>query len=99
MSSYIILEVHEWRDKRHGNTYFTARVDVNPGQPGIDHTFIFSFRYGYGRQAYHEVKKFLTTRGYILGNSDDVWREITVPETSERRCRNAFNGCPYEVVL
>lgn len=39
----------EWFDKVNGNGYFSARVVINYGLPGIQTLFI-PFQYGYGRQ-------------------------------------------------
>lgn len=52
----IEIEIKEWRDKRYGNTYFSARIDVEDEEKGK--TLFIPFQYGDHQHAEHlAIKK------------------------------------------
>lgn len=56
----IFIEAKEWFDKTYGNSYFSARIEID-GEP----VAFLPFQYGYERQYEHEALKTLKQMGII----------------------------------
>ena len=56
----IVIQARRWRDKRYGNTYFTAAVCVNAELVGE-----LPFQYGYERQYEAAAGQWLEDNGYV----------------------------------
>ena len=50
-----IATTKEYRDKVHGNSYFSSNIEDIKN----DKNYILPFQYGYGTQSEHEVKKII----------------------------------------
>lgn len=55
----IFIEGKTWFDKTYGNSYFSARIEVNGKVVGW-----LPFQYGYGSQYRHEAMRWLKSNGY-----------------------------------
>ena len=56
----IFVEAREYTDKTYGNSYFSARIEVDGKVVGH-----LPFQYGYGTQFEHEAMKSLIASGYL----------------------------------
>ncbi len=60
----IDVQAKEWFDKKNGNSYFSAVVTLNFGQPD-QKSFAIPFQYGYGDKYQAVALHQLRTDGYI----------------------------------
>lgn len=65
----VFVEAREYTDKTYGNSYFSARIEVDGKVIGH-----LPFQYGYGTQFEHEAMKSLIASGYLpaLANRWDL---------------------------
>lgn len=66
----IFVEAWEYTDKTYGNSYFSARIEVDGKVIGH-----LPFQYGYGTQFEHEAIKSLIASGYLSKDfaSSTLW--------------------------
>lgn len=57
-----------WFDKVNGNSYFSARVEIDGEEVAR-----LPFQYGYGDQYLHEARKVLTEKGLIESRIGALW--------------------------
>lgn len=58
-----------WFDKVNGNSYFSARIEINGEEVAR-----LPFQYGYGDQYLYEARKVLTEKGLIADRIGALWQ-------------------------
>jgi hypothetical protein len=84
----IDVNAKEWFDRTNANSYFSAEVVTNYGQPDAQ-TFILPFQYGYENAYLHTALIELKKRGLIEVTSTADIREagILLRHNIERNCK------------
>jgi len=67
----LVIIAKEWFDRINGNSYFSARINVDDKEQ-----IILPFQYGYGDQYLHEAKMKLVELGYISKHKDYTWMQL-----------------------
>ena len=57
----ITVTAKEWFDKANGNSYFSARIEIDSKLVAM-----LPYQYGYGDQYIHEANAYLAEHGYII---------------------------------
>lgn len=64
----VFVEAREWFDKTYGNSYFTARIQVDGALVAT-----LPFQYGYGDAYLYEAATVLKDLGYLPDDSSALW--------------------------
>jgi hypothetical protein len=64
----IDVNAKEWFDKVNGNSYFSAEIVINYGQPDAQ-TIVLPFQYGYGDAYIYAALRELKDAGYITADN------------------------------
>lgn len=73
----IDINAKQWFDKINGNSYFSAEVVTNYGQP-TEQTFILPFQYGYGDSYIYAGLSKLNELGIITATNTATLRDSGV---------------------
>ena len=63
----IIITAKEWFDKKNGNSYFAAKIEVE------NEILFIPFSYGYGESYLYEAIKLLIKENYIPATVQNAW--------------------------
>lgn len=84
----IDVNAKEWFDKVNGNSYFSAEVVLNYGQPNAQ-TIVLPFQYGYGDAYIYTALRELKERGHINADNTADLRDsgIILRTNKQKNCK------------
>ena len=84
----IDVNAKEWFDKVNGNSYFSAEVVINYGQPEAQ-TIILPFQYGYGDAYIYTALRELKEAGHITADNTADLRDsgVILRTNKQKNCK------------
>jgi hypothetical protein len=82
------INAKEWFDKVNGNSYFSAEVVLNYGQPSAQ-TIILPFQYGYGDAYIYTALRGLKEAGHISADNTAELRNsgVILRTNKQKNCK------------
>lgn len=82
------INAKEWFDKVNGNSYFSAEIVLNYGQPNAQ-TIVLPFQYGYGDAYIYTALQELQKAGYITATNTADLRDsgIILRTNKQKNCK------------